>query len=126
MCSSHRVPRRRRLRTGLSVVEVLVALMLVSLGLLGITGSTALALRSTLDAAHRRAAADRVASRFALLAAGGCVNVNAGSAADAAHDLTERWMVVARANGFATITDSVQWMSARGPASFTLTSAFAC
>ena len=118
--------RRCPLRCGLSVVEVLVALMLVSIGLLGIAGSTALALRTTLDAAHRRAAAQRVASRFALLEAVGCSNARAGSAADSLHDLTEQWTVVTRANGFTIITDSVQWMSARGPRSFSLASAFTC
>ena len=50
----------------------------------------------------------------------------AGSAADTLHDLTEQWTVVSRANGLVIITDSVQWMSARGPTSFSLTSAFAC
>ena len=103
-----------------------MALMLVSIGLLGIAGSTALALRTTLDAAHRRAAAQRVASRFALLEAVGCSNARAGSAADSLHDLTEQWTVVTRTNGFTIITDSVQWMSARGPRSFSLASAFTC
>ena len=125
MRTPHRAAWLRR-RNGLSVVEVLVALMLVSIGLLGIAGSAALALRTTLHAAHRRAAAQRIASRFALLEAVGCSNARAGSAADTLHDLTEQWTVVSRANGLVIITDSVQWMSARGPTSFSLTSAFAC
>ena len=125
MDSSHAAPRGRS-RAGLSVVEVLVALMLVSLGLLGLAGSTALALRTSLDAAHRRDATQRVMSRFAILEAGGCASARAGATADSAHDLTEQWIVGARVNGLITITDSVRWMSARGRTSFTLTSAFAC
>ena len=115
-----------RPRIGLSVVEVLVALMLISIGLLGIAGSTALALRTTLDATHRREAAQRAASRIALLAAGGCDRATAGSASDDARQVSERWTIVARANGFATVSDSVSWMSARGARSFSLTSAFTC
>ena len=110
----------------MSVVEVLVALMLVSVGLLGIAGSTALALRTTLDATRRREAAQRAASRVALLAAAGCDRATDGSVAADAWQVSERWTIVARANGFATVSDSVSWMSARGARWVALTSAFTC
>ena len=100
--------------------------MLVAIGLLGIAGSSALALRTTLDAAHRREAAQRVASRFALLAATGCSAAASGTAADSARHLTEQWVVSTRANGFVMVADSVRWMSARGPLSFVLSSAITC
>jgi len=100
--------------------------MIVSIGLLGIAGSTALALRTTLDAAHRREAAQRAVSRIALLAAAGCDGATDGSAVDAARHISERWTIVSRANGFATVNDSVSWMSARGTRSFSLTSAITC
>ena len=114
------------MRSGLSVVEVLVALMLVSIGLLGVAGSTALALRTTFDATHRREAAQRAVSRVAELAAGGCDRATGGTAADTARQIKERWIVVSRANGFVTVNDSVRWMSARGVRSFSLTSAITC
>ena len=118
--------RAGRLRSGLSVVEVLVALMIVSIGLLGIAGSTALALRTTLDATHRREAAQRAASRVAQLAAEGCDRATGGTVSDAGQQISERWTIIARANGFATVNDSVIWMSARGARSFSLTSAITC
>ena len=105
---------------------MLVALMLVSVGLLGIAGSTALALRTTLDATRRREAAQRAASRVALLAAAGCDRATDGSVAADAWQVSERWTIVARANGFATVSDSVSWMSARGARWVALTSAFTC
>ncbi|MEO8620419.1 MAG: hypothetical protein ABI625_05085 [bacterium] len=113
-------------RSGTSVVEVLVALMIVSIGLLGIAGSTALALRSTLDAAHRRDAAQRATSRVAQLASAGCDLASSGSNTDGARQITERWIVASRANGFAIVTDSVSWTSARGARTFSLTSAITC
>jgi Tfp pilus assembly protein PilV len=125
MSASTRAIRRNLRRPGLTVVEVIVALMLVSIGLLAIAGSTALALRTTLDSARRRDAAQRTTSRHAQLAATGC-SAAAGTATDAAHSLTEQWTVSSRVNGMATITDSVRWMSARGPISFVLTSAITC
>ena len=120
-------PRHRpHSHAGLSVVEVLVALMLVSIGLMGIAGSTALALRTTLDSAHRREAAQRAASRIALLSANGCLRSATGSTTDAARQISEHWTIARPVNGFAEVTDSVSWVSPRGPRSFFLASAITC
>ncbi|MEP6729326.1 MAG: prepilin-type N-terminal cleavage/methylation domain-containing protein [bacterium] len=124
--STRRSSAERRPRAGLTIVEVLVALMLVSIGMLGIAGSTALALRTSLDSAHRRDAAQRVESRLSLLIAAGCSYATSGSLIDPTRDLTEQWTVRSRVNGLAIISDSVYWMSARGPKSFVLASAITC
>ena len=110
----------------MTVVEVLVALMIVSIGLLGIAGSTALALRTAHDATQRRNAMHRIVSRHSQLAASGCGGTASGSTTDTAHSVTEAWYVSVQSTGFALATDSVRWMSARGPHSFVLTSAFPC
>jgi Tfp pilus assembly protein PilV len=116
----------QRNRSGLSVVEVLIALMLVSIGLLGIAGSSALALRSTLDAAHHRHATSLATSRLAQLSATGCTLAANGSATDAPLQIAEQWTVASRSNGFAIITDSIHWMSAQGPRTLAVTSAIIC
>jgi Tfp pilus assembly protein PilV len=126
MPTSTGAPHFKLSRAGLTVVEVLIALMLVSIGMLGIAGSTTLALRTAHDAAHRRAAAQRIESRFAQLSAMGCARATAGAAADSARSISERWSVSAAANGFTMLADSVSWMSARGRISFVLTSAIVC
>lgn len=110
----------------MSVVEVLIALMLVSIGLLGMAGSTALALRTAHDSAQRRRSTHRIVSRHSQLASAGCSSARSGVATDTAHALTEHWSVSVQPNGFALMTDSVRWMGARGPHSFVLTSAFQC
>jgi Tfp pilus assembly protein PilV len=110
----------------MSVVEVLVALMLVTIGLLGIAGSTALALRTTLEAGQRREAMERTASRLARLSAEGCAPARAGMASDPRRGVTERWTVSSANAHFASVRDSVRWMSARGPRTFLLESAIAC
>lgn len=115
-----------RPRSGISIVEVLVALMLVCIGLLGIAGSTALALRTTLDSANRREAVQRVATRFALLSSAGCDSARGGRLNDPTHQLTEQWTVSAAGPHFALVTDSVRWMSARGPRHFALQTAIPC
>jgi Tfp pilus assembly protein PilV len=110
----------------MTVVEVLVALMIVSIGLLGMAGSTALALRTAHDATHRRNSMHRVVSRHSQLAAAGCSGATSGSATDTARAIAETWYVIVQPSGFALVTDSVRWMGARGPHSFVLTSAFPC
>ena len=119
-------PRPRPSPPGFSLAEVLVALMVITVGLLAIAGSTALTLRTTSDATRRLAAAELAASRVAQLTAAGCDRAVGGSAAAATFQLTERWIVGARTNGFMVVSDTVRWASARGTRSFSLASAIAC
>ena len=116
----------RQCRPGFSVAEVIVALVVVSTGLLAIAGSTALTLRISLDATRRHAAAEQAASRVARLMADGCDRAAGGRAASADRQLTESWGVGARINGFIVVSDTVRWTSARGARSFSLVSAIAC
>ncbi len=122
MSSSRTVPPRR----GMSVVEVLVALMLVTIALLAVAGSSALALRTSLDASRRRHAAHRVATRLAQLEARGCAAIAPGSDAEPALQLTEHWTIVSRSAAFVIVADSIAWMSPTGPVARTLTSAIPC
>jgi len=115
-----------RPRVGMTVVEVIVALMIVSIGLLGMAGSTALALRTAHDSAQRRSSTHRLVSRHSQLTAAGCSAATSGTATDSATSMTEVWYVAVQSSGFAVITDSIRWMTARGPRSFALTSAFPC
>lgn len=125
--STSRAPAHlSRPRSGFSVIEVLVALMVVTVGLLGIAGSTALTVRTTFDAVRRHAAAERAESRIAQLTAGGCDRAVSASAVDTALQVTERWVVGARVNGFVPVTDTVRWTSARGPRTFSFSSALTC
>ena len=125
MRNTHRAHPPGSRRSGFSIVEVIVAMMIVSVGLLGIAGSTTLALRTTFDAARRRDAAERAQSRLALLAAGGCARAASGSATDRTLGIAERWTVRV-SNNFQQVTDSVTWVGASGNASFALTTALPC
>ena len=113
-------------RAGMSVVEVLIALKLVTIGLLAIAGSSALALRTSLDAGRRRHAAHRVSTRISALEAGGCAAISSGSATDSALQLTEAWTVVTRTPAYVVIADSVTCLSPHGTVRRALTSAIAC
>lgn len=113
-------------RSGLTVVEVLVALMLVAIGMLGMAGTAALALRSATENAGRRAAAHRTATRLSMLEALGCARAASGAVVDSTTHATERWTVAPAAAGFATVTDTLSWMTSRGQRSLGIESAFEC
>jgi Tfp pilus assembly protein PilV len=110
----------------MTIVEVLVALMIVSIGLLGIAGSTTLALRTAHESIQRRNVMQRIVSRHSQLAAAGCSGATSGTATDSARSLAEYWYVSVQTSGFALVRDSVRWMGPRGPRSFVLESAFPC
>lgn len=61
-----------RPRRGFTVVEVLVALVVVSVGLLGAAGMSATALRASNAALRERSAVARARTRVAVLQAAGC------------------------------------------------------
>ena len=114
--------RRRR---GLSVVEVLVALIVLCVGLLGMAGTSALALRASTAAARERVAVSRVAARWAALAAEGCTGPISGS--EASDPIQERWSVQSPRDGFSLVDIRAEWRSPRGRIdSLVVQSAFAC
>ena len=111
-------------RPALTIVEVLVALMLVSVGLMGIAGTSALSFRTVVDATRERRATQRVTLRLARLAAGGCAHPSSGELREP--DLIERWTVVT-GGGIALVDAGVDWQG-RGSQrhSLVLRSAFLC
>ena len=117
---------RARVRAGFSIVEVLVALVLVTVGLLGIAGNCALAIRVTAVAARERRAAQRAADRIAELASQGCASARSGSSSDASGKMSEQWTVGAVANGVALVDAEVRWAAPSGTRSVVLRSAMLC
>lgn len=108
----------------MSVVEVLVALMLVAIGMLGIAASSTIALRTTLDASRRRVALHGASRRVAVLQATACHGPTAGTAMNDGH--REWWTVGAKQGGFAMITDSLEWTSRSGKTVVVLSTAAPC
>jgi Tfp pilus assembly protein PilV len=96
-----------RARSALSVVEVLVALMLVSVGLLGMAGTSALSLRMAATVAGERRATQRATTRLANLAAAGCGRATSGALMEA--DLREHWSVAPPRSGISLVEASIEW-----------------
>ncbi|HSQ29264.1 MAG TPA: hypothetical protein VLN49_05405 [Gemmatimonadaceae bacterium] len=92
-------------RHAFTLVELLVALLLVEVGLLALTGTTGVLIRQR-TAVRTRAAAIRAASnRIQLLAAGPCEA--ASGAASEANNIRELWDVRLVPNAVRELRDSV-------------------
>jgi Tfp pilus assembly protein PilV len=105
---------------------VLLALVLVSVGLMGVAASSALALRSAGSAARERRATRVAALRLARLAAAGCIGAQSGAALEDATGLKERWTVGAARNGAAALEVRIEWTEGAGTRALALESAMLC
>jgi len=84
-----------RIRRGIGLVEVITALVLVSVGLLAIAGSSALLMRRAAERDVARRATRSAALRIALLSSAGCAGARTGTAGDSPRGVTERWVTTA-------------------------------
>jgi Tfp pilus assembly protein PilV len=101
-------------RGGVSIVEVLVALVLLAVGLLGMAGSGAIAMRASSGAARERRAAQRAVDRLAAIREQGCTAARSGMLVDSAAALIERWTVAGAAAGAALVDAEVRWRAPAG------------
>lgn len=117
---------RRRRRAGLTVVEVLAALVVVSVGLLGMAGTSALSFRAATAAGRERRAVARLQLRLAMLSATGCRRAASGVEAGAVDGVLVRWTVADAVGGAALIEASAEWVEGGRSRSLALRSALLC
>lgn len=103
---SARVTTMRASRSGFTIVEVLVAILILSVGMLALVGSAAVVVRQTGTAARQTQAAAYAQSRFERLRASPCASLTGG--ADTVRGIVTAWAVtpVTRGND---ITVTVSW-----------------
>jgi len=96
-------------RPGFTLVEVLVALILLSFGALAVVASSAMAIRSVSAAESELAATATARDRVETLAAGACSHWRDTTGSDSSGSTTERWTVRVARNGVRVVTDSVEY-----------------
>jgi|SRR5689334_14578085 len=102
-------PQRRawaRSRRGFSIVELVVAMMLVAIGLLSLVGANTVLVRRRNEARQRLAAVAAAANRVAQLSSGPCLPVNGAANASGT---SEQWAVRPGPNATREIVDSVHF-----------------
>jgi Tfp pilus assembly protein PilV len=121
------VPRQRAttLRIGFTVVEVLVALVVITVGLLGVAGASTSALEGANAALRERTATTRARTRLALLAGGGCAAAADGEVR-AGEAVVERWSVGSIVNGVRLVEARAQWDDIRRRRTVLLAGALLC
>lgn len=120
------VTKRRRSQSGFTVVEVLVAIVIMALGVLGLAGTASSVSRLIGGGAQQTLAANIAMSRFEQLRSTACASMAAGTATT--RGMTEHWIVTASGTSLYTATDTVTYKTAGGrrPAPLVFTSFVKC
>ena len=114
----------RRRSSGFTLIEVVIALVLVAFGLLALSATSALVTREVGSAGARVAASIVARNRVEWLVMTPCTALANGSAVHP-HGVREAWSVE-RSGNSALLRDSVVIDLARGPSSLVLWSGRAC
>jgi Tfp pilus assembly protein PilV len=101
-------------RSGVSIVEVLVAIVLLAVGLLGVAGNGAIAVRASAAATRERRALQRAGDRLAALREQGCAAARSGALTDRGAAIDERWTVGTISGGAALVDAEVRWRAPAG------------
>jgi len=96
-----------RARAGFTLVEVLLAVVLIDVGLLALVASSAVLVRETNALRLRNAALRAATNRLQRLGAAGCQPVS--GSATTADGIREDWIVTVTAAGLIDIRDSVSF-----------------
>jgi prepilin-type N-terminal cleavage/methylation domain-containing protein len=111
----HARTRRLKARRGVSLVELLVALSLLTVGLLAIVGTSGAVARSLGESRADNTAAQVATSRFEFVAGKACTSLTLASPVTVTtRGVTERWVVTDGGNNTRQVIDSISWVTREG------------
>src|SRR6185503_15948347 len=113
-----------RNRRGFTLLEVVIAVVLIDVGLLALVAGSAVLIRQTAEMRAHAAALRAAANRLQLLGGASCV-ATTGSAAGP-FGVSERWEVALQPEGVREIRDSVTYAGAAGTRSIMLRTRLPC
>lgn len=116
---AHRIRTRLRARRAFTLLEVIVAVVLIDVGLLALLAATAVLMRADTDARARLDATRAADARLARLGAMTCDSSAAGAAGG--HARSEHWSATLPPAGVRELRDSVSF-SMHGSTSFVVLS----
>ncbi len=108
------VPRRDASRDGFTIVEVVVAIVILSIGILGLAATAGVVVRQMTGAVHQSVAATVAYSRMEKIRTGNCVAMKDSSSPAAGvttRNVTEHWGIVGTAGSHALLVyDTISYM----------------
>jgi prepilin-type N-terminal cleavage/methylation domain-containing protein len=111
------LPEERNRRSGFTVVELVVAVVVLSVGLLGLAGTSAVVLKQMKGAKTQLSASQIAASRIEKLSGTACLkSATLGTAT--ANGVTESWTVAPTDNETMTAVVSVTFAGRTNPEQF--------
>jgi prepilin-type N-terminal cleavage/methylation domain-containing protein len=107
--------RKRWAKRGFTLVELIVAIMILSVGILGLAGTAVMVTRLTGDGSKQTQAANIAAMRFERLRGGSCTITPWPTGGQTTAGFQERGRATdAAVNGFVPVIDSVRFVRGEG------------
>ena len=122
--------KRKRIsgaRRGVTLIELLVAMSIMSVGLMAIAGVSGSITRSLGESRNETLAATAAMARFELVAGTQCTALSLGSVVEVnARNIKERYVITDAGNNTRRVIDTVTWTTRRGTRLAAFTTLFPC
>lgn len=119
-----RGPVGRPARTGFTLVELIVAMLMLTIGLLGLAGVGAVVLKQMKGGTNQTIAASIAQSRFEQMEGDGCASVISGTAT--VRGMTETWTVASMGLRAKSVYDTVSFVGTTGTKKVGIHTVIAC
>jgi Tfp pilus assembly protein PilV len=114
----------RTARAGFTLLEALIAVVIINVGLLALVASTAILIRQTAEVRARSAAVRAAANRLQRLGAATCAPTSGNAAG--AFGIREIWSIDVQQGGVRELLDSVTYTTPSGERSVVLRTKLPC
>ena len=117
----------RRPRRGITLIELIIAMTILSVGLLSIVGTSAVMARLLGEARLTNLAAIHAETRFEKISGTACTSLTLGTTqSEEIRGITEHWTITDGGNATRLVKDSVSWKSRNSTRSQVFTTLIPC
>lgn len=115
---------RRAARSGFTLVELIVAMLMLTIGLLGLAGVGAVVLKQMRGGTYQTVAASIAQSRFEQFEGDPCASIVSGTAT--VRGMPEKWVVAAVGMRAKSVRDTVTFLGTQGTRKVGIHTVVAC